>query len=971
MENNLDDLNFIEDDIALELSPLTGYVWAISPILYNHYTYADDADPIVVLINTIFKNNSESYNDLQVSIIGTLANYFRDSVENIIETVVLLYIIRQFYIRRNSVNLEKEKENLFKKNIQPSQTDYSACRIRYVLTSYYDIHDQDIKKRSIELSNFENTDFIKTIYELYPKIKLLLYKKDIDIVNDKRIFGVILSLLWKLQFVFSIETYVKVIDRIKCKFNTQYKKKDKIEQYVNNVIGNVLDSLHLKRKGEHSIGNLLLKNKNILYLPIVLLVDEEVTVDGITFTDCGENSIRNFLRLLSYKNPDFKDKIHKKYQCFETIDQNGWANLMSKHKTVNYVQQDNYEIKDGLSNDEINDGLSNDEIKDGVSSDGTTDNHLEKTNIYQILKIIFNNIDEFIKNNNIDVNEINNQGYGKITFTITDDTVCIFNLNEGHFRIGNDIINRVIDVRVEGVIEQNYMDMLLGNPRSYQIYKQGYWFTIINYMEYPGFVNNQKDNLGFIDTLKCDGGNDYLSFYEKVIYFHRYSDEIGIDEINLLMRNMNDSSKELFGKFMSNNIETLETLEMPDLILHINQLDGNLLDRRLVFDDEFDQVIGPDILNKFSELTHLTFGNKFNKPLNNSLNGLNNLTHLSFGTNFNTSLKKSLNGLNNLTHLSFGTNFNTSLKKSLNGLNNLTHLTLGSDFYVERLDGSLGESINGLKNLTHLTLDQMYTNERLNNITHLTYSDMFNDSQDSIDNYPKLTHLTFGRLFNQQLNYFPNHFNPNLTLTHLTFGEDFDKPIGNSLNSLKNLTHLTFGKDFDKPIGNSLYSLKNLTHLTFGEDFDKPLGNSLNSLKNLTHLTFGDYFDKPLGNLLDSLKSLTHLKFGSLFNGNIIPHYQKRSDRGLCFKHSLPSLKLEEITLGIYYNDVRRLNLYYLPNLKKIILNGNIAIRREIISKIKRETHLQLATSYQISKGEQKDDTLFYLVNENGHLLTW
>ena len=117
----------------------------------------------------------------------------------------------------------------------------------------------------------------------------------------------------------------------------------------------------------------------------------------------------------------------------------------------------------------------------------------------------------------------------------------------------------------------------------------------------------------------------------------------------------------------------------------------------------------------------------------------------------------------------------------------------------------------------------------------------------------------------------------------------FNRPLGNSLNSLINLTHLTLGRNFNKPLGNSLDNLINLTHLTFGNDFNKPLGNSLDNLINLTHLTFGNDFNESLGNSLDNLINLTHLSLCGYFNHSL-------SNVLYCLK------KLEYLDLKCYFN---------------------------------------------------------------------
>jgi hypothetical protein len=91
-------------------------------------------------------------------------------------------------------------------------------------------------------------------------------------------------------------------------------------------------------------------------------------------------------------------------------------------------------------------------------------------------------------------------------------------------------------------------------------------------------------------------------------------------------------------------------------------------------------------------------------------------------------------------------------------------------------------------------------------------------------------------------------------LTHLVFSNDFNQLIGKYI--LPNtITHLTFGNDFNQPIVD--YVLPNtLTHLTFGNNFNQLIGEYV--LPNsITHLTFGYYFEQRIDeNVLP--EKLTH-----------------------------------------------------------------------------------------------------------------
>ncbi len=138
-------------------------------------------------------------------------------------------------------------------------------------------------------------------------------------------------------------------------------------------------------------------------------------------------------------------------------------------------------------------------------------------------------------------------------------------------------------------------------------------------------------------------------------------------------------------------------------------------------------------VNELAEINNKTikeiqFGHNFNQPID----GLpevgrsflpNSITHLTFGNNFN----KSINKLpSSITHLEFGNNFN----RPVNNLpNSITHLTFGNNFE---------QSVDNLPNLiTHLTFGHWFNllvNNLPNSITHLTFGERFNKC---VDNLPK------------------------------------------------------------------------------------------------------------------------------------------------------------------------------------------------------------------------------------------
>lgn len=132
-------------------------------------------------------------------------------------------------------------------------------------------------------------------------------------------------------------------------------------------------------------------------------------------------------------------------------------------------------------------------------------------------------------------------------------------------------------------------------------------------------------------------------------------------------------------------------------------------------------------LNYFSNLKELQFHSWFNNSLENVLP--KTLTHLTFGDYFDKQLNDTISD-STLTHLTFGSSFDKSLKGVLP--NTLKQLTLGACFNQT------------LENVLPITL------------THLTLGYKFNHFLEGMPD--TLTHLTLGLCFNRPLSndIFPN-----------------------------------------------------------------------------------------------------------------------------------------------------------------------------------------------------------------------
>ena len=239
------------------------------------------------------------------------------------------------------------------------------------------------------------------------------------------------------------------------------------------------------------------------------------------------------------------------------------------------------------------------------------------------------------------------------------------------------------------------------------------------------------------------------------------ADLAGFYKFNHLNKNLREKYNKLF---YENHIVNIKKINSKDKSIEKNTIHLGKI-----------QFVYPLLYFDTTSLTHLTFDDEFDQPLNNSLP--KSLTHLIFGKYFNQPLGDSLKYLIHLTHLDFSHSmFNQPIDDSLKYLKNLTHLT--SSYYFN-------QSINNLPN----------------SLTHLTFGDGFNQSLSkakallSIDNIlpPNLTHLVFGFNFNQPLSYTKRSNTGVLlsidnilpqSLTHLTFGDEFNQPITDKLPPL-------------------------------------------------------------------------------------------------------------------------------------------------------------------------------------------
>jgi hypothetical protein len=416
--------------------------------------------------------------------------------------------------------------------------------------------------------------------------------------------------------------------------------------------------------------------------------------------------------------------------------------------------------------------------------------------------------------------------------------------------------------------------------------------------------------------------NDNNQSVDIDFVLNNFEDDKLTDYLNNLMQ---EYSKEYYKKYINEKDITIgsipfyiKKLELPNL-------------QKLTFEEKFNQPLG-DSLSKLTNLESLTFKNSNYQILKDSLSNLTNLKFLTVGNVFynndsNQPVKEWLNNLiekyvnifyekykdqeeiiieempkfhfklelPNLKSLNFGDDFNESLGDLLSNLTNLQSLTFGDEF-----NQLLRNSLSKLTNLQSLTFGDNFNQSledslsKLSNLKKLTFGYEFNQLlRNSLSKLTNLQSLTFETYFNQPLE---DSLSKLSNLQSLTFGKLFNQPLKNSLSNLVNLQSLTFGYKFNQPLDDSLLNLINLQSLTFGYYFNQPLENSLSNLVNLQSLTFGYYFNQPLGNSLSNLTNLQSLTFGISFNQPL--------------EDSLSKLvKLQTLKVGQTFRDLKNIKL--------------------------------------------------------------
>lgn len=257
-----------------------------------------------------------------------------------------------------------------------------------------------------------------------------------------------------------------------------------------------------------------------------------------------------------------------------------------------------------------------------------------------------------------------------------------------------------------------------------------------------------------------------------------------------------------------------------------------------------------------SSITHLTFGPKFNYPINDLIPF--SVTHLTFGIKFNQPINECIP--TSVTHLIFDLGFN----QSVNGCipSSVIELVFGNRFN-QPINGCIPSLVERV--IFGHNFDQSIENCFPSTIKELTFG--WNYDHPRNGSIPStITHLTFERYYNHLdhnripssvkyltiKNAFEDHYNRYIpsTVTHLIFGIYFCDTVKDWIPST--VTHLSLTNEYDTIKNVVPFGIINLT-------FNRPLEYSIDQLDylplSILKLTFhGHYSNKKIKRICKRLE---------------------------------------------------------------------------------------------------------------------
>ena len=610
-------------------------------------------------------------------------------------------------------------------------------RLKSILDSKYNDSYQNFLNNFIEnIGESKNSDCnIECQKKLFNRIEAIWnYKINFSSETLLIFFRIILAVVWFISnnaegiknYYRGIGYYLKIdnIDNIDEGYTD--------EEIENELINNNFN-LALAKVYENKNGSVLLQSH------------QQVSVGYNTFTDCGETTLRNFIRVLIQEGNTYNFKILKSlgaiddvklyFETYKPFLDNSINKIKFKNKMLSAREAWAY-ITSKLDNVIYNDNYNKCEISYDTRYKDITSNMLN------IIKNLFKNIKTFADFKEILKFEFDYSVNKKQLLLTIKGRKYIWTMSLGHYtfvageNISEDLFKMIIISKLDNVQKfylrsmlnavfyENKLDNILGvdnwfyyidNSKIetlYELFNIIYNNTLVSLTEYNSFFNYMIENL---DIDKYYGERIVINL-EKMDLSNIFNRKVYM-KLQKKLHSKSLKINQYVIDIKDNNTRVISNLKRIGIEFY--DINNNLTIKKNIITElklklKLDQPIGGS-LNNLTRLESLSFGNKFNQPINGSLNNLTRLESLSFGNNFDQPISGSLNNLTRLKLLSFGNKFNQPINGSLNNLTRLESLSFGNSF-----DQPIG-SLNNLTRLKFLYFGNIFIQDigdSLNNLTN-------------------------------------------------------------------------------------------------------------------------------------------------------------------------------------------------------------------------------------------------------------
>lgn len=866
---------------AKYLNPLYGFLVVNTDFLKNMYEFGDTKLPLHKFIRSTYRYIAGSFqpfasimNNLTPYDIGRYLGYryrylvdIKPQMDIIDEIIIRLEKIIKDYNSIKTINKRKaqleeiNEENKYKINENKIAIDKLNKRIHIIENSVHELHIENYKSVNTDGVKIESTvsivgevvkEFTRHVARLKEKKdSMMSYKpifdstrikvkdeyKNINVIedyisksfplkeSDKEFFHVVLGILWWnsgnkegiLEYYRGLnEELVRKVS-IPANFETDIYTYRELDSFDKDDYLMCIAKYYIQMVG------------------IVTLQSQEYAKFDIpceiNFADCGEASLRNFIKIITYSNRGntFNENILDKlgaivkvknfFNVFSTDDlqssdkemeifgglytsRNAWAIIVSNLPGVNYLQKCK------------NSGGSayGYEINSKFALDRVT------CNMLQVIRNLFTNIREwddfnkYIEEDCVEL-ELDHNYIGHIDIT-SDIGNYKWHFMDFHYYIEND--------------GSEDMPSFTGNEKFTD--EQNFYLSVItcgNYNDFKTRFLNDSVHNSYMSNLK----NEWF-------YYIKYTKEKMIDIFNDVENNsFTDEEYGRFFTYMHSNMTGND--EKKRIFLNIQKLHDNIINMSDSDLQDYGIKYTPPSSREHNNLSKLKTNNQ--KLIHN-----NNIYNLESLTLECESIGNSLRGLTKLktlnikcSHIDTGTGVSTGTGTNIN-INPFSDLNSLVMLKIKGYNGKLGNILHGLTKLIDLNIDAPFNTDLGNSLEPLN----------------NLRRLSLNYDFNQNLN------NSLCTLVNLSTLR-IDGYISNIKNSLKGLTKLEelfipHIEIYESGTGLGNMSRLKKLHLMRYVNTSEPM----NKLINLKEMNIGQIMDVSDFAMIDSITSLKKLSIG-------------------------------------------------------------------------------------------------------------